>query len=134
MAKSSYTYVIIRLLFGMYLIYHGITGYSSISQNQGYFFQTLDAIDRKFIKPYEINLNFDSLKESSAEMLLVANFSIMLGGYYAILGYKISKYFVAMGLVFDFIFVHNFLFLKDGKMLNFTIKAVSILGGALVIR
>ena len=127
MAKASYTYVIIRFLFGIYLIYHGYSGYQEVQQNQGYFYQTVD----RFIK--ELPINLTSLKSSSAEILSVANILIMIGGFFVIQGYKISKYFVAMGMVTDFIFVHNFLHLNNGKMMNFTIKALSVLGGALVV-
>ncbi len=133
MGKPTYTYIFIRVLFGLYLIYHGYSGYQNLNNSLAYFYQTIDSFDRRFIKPNDLPISFNSLKSSSPEILSVANFIIMLGGYFAIFGYQISKYFVAMGMMIDFVFVHNFLFLRDGKMLNYTIKALSILGGALVV-
>jgi len=133
MGKATYTYIFFRVLFGLYLIYHGFTEYKNISQNQGYFYQTVDSFERKVIQQYELQIDLKSLKGNSAEILAVANLLIMFGGYLVMFGFKISKYFVAMGMITDFIFIHNFLFLANGKMLNFTVKSLSILGGALVI-
>lgn len=102
--------LIIRLIFGLYLIAFGLKGLSEVNINKNQIVKTLDHIENKILKPYEINLNLHLFKQHPIEILYFENISIMYSGFLMIFGLTLFKAFLLIGVLIELIFQKNLFF------------------------
>lgn len=99
-----------RLLFGVYLIAFGLKGLSEVNINKNEIVKTLDHIENRILKPYEINLNLHLFKQHPIEILYFENISILYSGFLMIFGLTLSKAFLLVGVLIELVFQKNLFF------------------------
>jgi len=121
--------IIFRIFFGLYLIAFGLRGLSEVNFNKSEIVKTLDHIDSKILKPYEINLNLHLFKQHPIEILYFENISILYSGFLMIFGLTLSKAFLLIGILIEFIFQKNLFFeFSLDKLHGLSIFTTMILG------
>jgi len=101
---------LIKLLFGLYLIAFGLKGLSEVNINKNEIVKTLDNIENRILKPYEINLNLNLFRQHPIEILYFENISIMYSGFLMIFGLTLSKAFLLIAVLIELVFQKNLFF------------------------
>jgi len=102
--------VFLRLLFGLYLILFGLKGLSEVNINKLETIKTLDHIENRILKPFEINLNLHLFKQHPIEILYFQNISILYSGFLLVFGLTLSKAFLLIGFLIELVFQKNIYF------------------------
>jgi hypothetical protein len=102
--------VFLRIFFGLYLILLGLKGLSEVNINKNEILKTIDAVENRILKPYDINLNLHLLKQHPIEILYFENISILYSGFLLIFGLTLSKSFLLIGFLIEFVFQKNLFF------------------------
>ncbi len=131
---KKYVFYLLRSLLGIYLILLGMKGISDITTNKTTLTTTVDLFERTILKPYEIDAYMHVLKQHPFEILYFENLSIIYGGFLLFFGFSLSKAFVGIGMLIEFIFLNNILFYRDEKTLMKFSLMLSMLGGLLHIK
>ncbi len=131
---SKYFFYLFRSLLGIYLIFMGVKGLSEINTNKITLTNTVEIFENKILIPFNFKTNLNLLKVHPIEILYFENLCIIYGGFLMFFGFSLSKAFVFVGFLVEFIFLNNILFSKDHKtMMNFSLL-LSLLGGVLQIK
>jgi hypothetical protein len=131
---TKIVYYFFRSLLGAYLILLGIKGLSDINANKSTLTNTIDLFEKNILIPYNIPTNLHLLRQHPYEILYFENLSILYGGFLMFFGFSLSKAFVMIGFLIEFIFMNNIYFYTDEKtVINFSLL-LSLLGGVLHIK
>jgi hypothetical protein len=127
-------FYIFRSLLGAYLILLGTKGLSDINSNKVTLTNTVDLFEKNVLLPHNFSTNLLLLRQHPYEILYFENLCIMYGGFLMFFGFSLSKAFVTIGFLLEFIFMNNIYFYRDEKTLvNFSLL-LSLLGGILHIK
>lgn len=147
--KQGKMYKLVRFIFGLYLMWVGLNNlyrieeYDKSVKNTINNFENIFSIDgilnSLYIKDYlsletlekvnNFQINFDIIRNSSSDIVYLMNFSLIIGGLLAALGYKISFSFALIGIILNILFIHNLFYFRDEKMKINVLKMLSLLGG-----
>ncbi len=128
--KNIFSFLL-RLIFGLYLIAFGLKGLSEVNTNKNEITKTLDQIENRILKPYEINLNLHLFKQHPIEILYFENISILYSGFLMIFGLTLSKAFLLVGFLIELVFQKNLLFeFSVDKLQAVSIFATIVLGAS----
>ena len=117
MKFRKYSNFLLRILFGLYLITFGLKGLSEVNINKEDIVKTIESIETNILKPYSINLNLKLIKQHPIEILYFENISILYAGFLLIFGLKLSKAFLMIAFLIEFIFQKNLFFEPNIKNL-----------------
>jgi hypothetical protein len=144
--KQGSKYKIVRVLFGLYLVWVGIvniyrieeydksvkssiTNFESIFSLEGIvdFLSLNEYVPRESLK--NIDFNFNSIRNCSTEIVYLMNLCLIIGGLLGAFGYSVSFSFAFLGILLNIIFIHNFFYFRDEKMKVNVLKMISLMGG-----
>jgi hypothetical protein len=120
--------IFLRILFGIYLITFGLKGLSEVNINEKDIIKTIESIESNILEPYSLNLNLKLIKQHPIEILYFENISILYAGFLLIFGLKLSKAFLMIAFLIEFIFQKNLFFEPNIKNLF----SLSLYGGLVI--
>jgi hypothetical protein len=112
----------LRLILAIYVIGLGLEQIYQAGINQKYIPASIDLLSNA------IQHNLDLLKFYCMEIIYIENFFFIFTGFLLLFNYNLAKFTVILAVLFNFVFLNNFLITKDLR--NITIF-LSILGGVL---
>ena len=139
-------YFIVRILFGLYMIWLGLNYHNDLSRKQTYIHKSIsfykeDLFSTKILKSFNLpdsviqSIQFvsystlDNLNKHTEELIYVITFLFLIGGLLCSLGFSTSSKFLQCAFYLDILFIHNFYFFRDERNHADVFKMIAILGG-----
>jgi hypothetical protein len=146
-------YSIIRLFFGIYMIWLGLINLNEINKNHKHIQHSINNYQEVFnlnkiiekipIKEYNqyiphravnyvqtgFSAAMDNLNQHTDDLIYLMTFLFIVGGLLCSLGYSISAKFLQCAVLLDLFFIHSYFYYRDESMKVNVLKMLAILGG-----
>jgi hypothetical protein len=142
-------YLIIRYIFGLYILWLGLVVINQSTMYENHVKHSFTNFEKDVnmlyfgIMPDEniphthknspFHIMMENFNKSSAEIIYLISFSLILGGFMCLIGHSTSFMFMFAGLLLDLIFIHNLYYFRDEKMKVNVLKILAIFGAVLHI-
>lgn len=126
-------FYLFRLVFGAFLIIHGLRGLIDVSSSSKTFLNSSNLLEKRIFNTQEKHQHFKLLREYAVQVLEFENFAFIFGGLLVAFGFKLSKLVLTLALLIDAGFINNPYFYPNDKVLCNAARLLTIWGGVLSI-
>lgn len=142
--SNYYKYSMAKLFYGLFILWYGINliNKDKIKENSKYLGNSFEIfklfgnstdygkyINNK-IKNYISEI---PIKKNANEIVHFIGLLLIIGGFFAACGYKISSYIIMFGLLMDLCFIHNLIYYSKEPMKINVLKIFCLIGGCYFI-
>ena len=131
---KSFLFKSFRTLFGLYLIYLGMSQLQNAESLQKSIPTTVNYLQNQVLLPREIKIELESLTGNAKEIVQLYIFNLILSGALIFFGFRLGKFFLTISVILDLLFIHNLAnYTGEIDHVSNTSKLIAILGGSYYI-